>query len=109
MTSFRRSFQLSPYTRQFCGCISRSIVSYLAARRLGEPESPLVLKRVLDIEVGLVVEDGDGLAVRAGLTTLLVAGGRDGDRGQVNLLVHAVALCGGGSHLDGSLEIRKTE
>ena len=34
---------------------------YLAARRLGEPERPPVHQRVLDIEVGGVVEDGNGV------------------------------------------------
>ena len=33
----------------------------LAARRLREPEGPRILKRVLNIEVRRVVEDGDDL------------------------------------------------
>lgn len=53
----------------------------LAARRLGEPQRPLVLQLVLDIEVGRVVEDGDD-----GLLVVGAVGGvghgaarRDGD------------------------------
>lgn len=60
ITSFNRSFQLSP-----CDIpVSRRIVSilastktHLAAGGLGEPQRPPVGKRVLDIEVVLVVED----------------------------------------------------
>ena len=37
--------------------------TYLAAGRLGKPEGPVVLKRMLDIEVVLVVEDGNELVV----------------------------------------------
>lgn len=51
---------------------------YLAARRLCEPQSPLVLKGVLDVEVVLVVEDGDGLA-SVGLTSLLLSVRIDGN------------------------------
>lgn len=55
----------------------------LAARRLGEPEGPSVLKLVLDVEVGRVVEDTDdveraGRAIGGGIF-LVVTLGRDGD------------------------------
>ena len=54
----------------------------LAARRLGEPESPGVLKLVLDVEVGGVVKDGDDLAgggaIGGGFFLVLALGG-DGD------------------------------
>jgi hypothetical protein len=54
----------------------------LAARRLGEPESPRVLKLVLDVEVGRVVEDSDNLAVgtigRSVLLVLALLGDGDG-------------------------------
>ena len=99
MTSFSRSFQLlSPW-----GTVStRGIIegqnrreTYLAARRLGEPQSPLVLERVLDVEVILVVEDGDVLAVILDVVDIgLAALWGDGDRGQIDLLVHVV----GGGH-----------
>jgi hypothetical protein len=68
-------------------------VTYLAARGLGEPQRPLVLKRVLDIEVVLVVEDGDELLVHVGGGNLVVVTiGRDGDRLEVDLVRHFV--CG---------------
>lgn len=55
----------------------------LAARRLGEPQSPGVLKLVLHVEVGRVVENSDDLAVGAraigGSLVLLVALGRNGN------------------------------
>jgi hypothetical protein len=53
----------------------------LAAWGLGEPESPGVLKSVLNGEVVGVVEDGDDLAAGAigGGLLLLGALGRDGD------------------------------
>lgn len=65
----------------------------LARRGLGEPEGPVVCQRVLDIEVILVVEDGDGLAGggRGGIgggRGVVAALGRDGDGGQIDLLSH---------------------
>lgn len=38
----------------------------LAARGLGEPESPRVLQLMLDVEVGWIVEDGHDLAIVGG-------------------------------------------
>ncbi len=70
---------------------------YLAARGLREPQRPFVLKRVLDVEVVLVVEYGDGLARVNGIGIFLSVRG-DGDRRQVDLLVHVDGFRGGGSH-----------
>ena len=72
----------------------RSRGTDLAAGGLGEPQGPLVLKRVLDIEVILVVKDSDILVVgvggiKAGLTLW-----GDGDSGKVDLLRHGE--CGAG-------------
>lgn len=68
-------------------------MTYLAARGLGEPQRPLVLKRVLDIEVVLVVEDGDELLVHVGGGNLVVVTiRRDGDRLEIDLVRHFV--CG---------------
>ena len=60
----------------------RPRIKYLSAWRLGEPESPGVGKRVLDVEVLGVVEDSDNVArvrarsrVGSGITALR----RDGD------------------------------
>ena len=39
----------------------------LSAGRLGEPQSPLVSERVLDVEVVRVVEDSDEFTVTAGV------------------------------------------
>jgi hypothetical protein len=49
--------------------------TYLAARRLGEPQRPCVHEGVLDVEVLRVVEDGADIALGCGLTggRLLVA------------------------------------
>lgn len=64
--------------------------AYLAAGGLGEPKSPVVLERVLHVEVIFVVEDGHeavgiiGRKAALGLVTLR----RDGDRLQVDLLRH---------------------
>lgn len=89
ITSLRRSFQLSPYAGQSnCDRSLGFAMLYLAAGRLSEPESPLVLKRVLHVEVILVVEDRDRLAIGLGLAILLLAVGGHRDRGQVDLLVH---------------------
>lgn len=68
MTCFKRSFQLSPCcrTRVSAGYHERRgerlSLTNLARGRLGEPQGPVVCQRVLDVEVILVVEDGDGLA-----------------------------------------------
>ena len=46
-----------------CAWVLREgVVKYLSAWRLGEPESPGVSERVLDVEVLGVVEDGDNIA-----------------------------------------------
>ena len=74
----------------------------LASGRLSEPESPSVLQRVLDIEVVLVVEDGDHPIVHAGRgghIARLVPIGRNGDGGEVDLLRHLVLECVGGMGL----------
>lgn len=65
---------------------------YLAAWGLGEPQSPLVLKRMLHVEVILVVKDSDRCIVILGLASLLLPSGVDGDRRQVDLLVHVGRL-----------------
>jgi hypothetical protein len=69
----------------------------LSARGLGEPKSPLVLERVLDVEVVLVVENSDGLVV-LDVGRLFLASGVDGDGGEVDLLIHLGGFCCGGSH-----------
>lgn len=55
---------------------------------LGEPECPLVHERVLDVEVVLIVEDGDLLILSTGrgLLVLVAVGAfwRNGDGGQVD-------------------------
>lgn len=62
---------------------------YLSAGRLGEPQSPLALERVLDSEVVLVVEHSHRLSVILGLAApVLVVAGGDRDGGKVDLLVH---------------------
>ena len=67
----------------------RSRGTDLAAGGLGEPQGPLVLKRVLDIEVILIVKDGNVLAVIGvgGIKAGLPLSG-DGDGGKVDLLRH---------------------
>lgn len=72
--------------------------NYLATGRLGEPESPLVLERMLHIKVVLVVENGHGLAVVLGFASVLLAVRRDGNGGQVDLLVHIGGFGRGRSH-----------
>lgn len=98
MTSFKRSFQLSP-------CITIRIErpptynpgrSYLATWGLGEPESPLVLERVLDIEVVFVMEHSDVLVV-LGIGSGLALG-IDGDGGEIDLLVLLGCLDSSGGH-----------
>lgn len=79
--------------------------AYLAARGLGEPQCPCVHERVLDVEVLGVMEDSADLAliccVAAGLFALCrVAGRRDGNRVERNLLV-AVCGCGDFGHCVG--------
>lgn len=54
--------------------------TYLSGGRLGEPESPLVHERVLDVEVLGVVENGDRLV------------GRGSDRGRCVLIGHGVTI-----------------
>lgn len=61
---------------------------YLSARGLGEPESPLALEGVLDIEVIFVVEHSHRLAAVLDLARILDAVGRDGDGRKIDLLVH---------------------
>jgi hypothetical protein len=67
------------------------LATYLATRRLGEPESPCVQQRVLDVEVIGVVEHGADLIVGAGFLLALVRRGavdrRDGNGVQRDLLV----------------------
>lgn len=77
----------------------------LATRGLGEPERPLVLKRVLDIEVLLVVEDGDILAFGGVLLvlTLLATLGGNGNGREVDLLVGVCGCLHGSGHRDGLL------
>lgn len=53
---------------------------------------------MLDIEVVLVVEDGHRLAVVRGLASVLSALGRDGDGGEIDLLVHVGCLRRSSSH-----------
>jgi hypothetical protein len=79
--------------------LSRSLLgAYLGTRRLGEPQSPLVLKGVLDVEVVLVVEDSDGLGAILDVVGVLLAIGGDGNGGQVDLLVHVLGVGRGSSH-----------
>ena len=71
-------------------------ISHLSTRGLSEPESPLVLERVLDVEVVLVVKNSDGLVV-LDVGRIFLAGGVDGDGGEVDLLVHHGSFrCGSG-------------
>ena len=58
-----------------------------AAGGLGEPEGPMVHQRMLDIEVVLVVEDGDLITLLSGFRGLLSLW-RDGDGGEIDLLRH---------------------
>lgn len=106
MTSFNKSFQLSPYIELVTYTGKRQIPvahPYLATWRLREPKSPLVLQGVLDVEVVLVVEDGDGLAIIGlGVTALFLAVGGDGDCRQVDLLVHVGRFGRRSSHTVGS-------
>lgn len=65
MTSLRSSFQ------SCCKAVRQRPLregrgSHLAARWLGEPQSPLVGERVLDGEVVRVVEDGYEVSVLSG-------------------------------------------
>lgn len=53
---------------------------------------------MLDIEVVLVVEDRHRLAVVHGLASVLSALGRDGDGGEIDLLVHVGCLRRSSSH-----------
>jgi len=70
-----------------------------SARGLCEPERPLVLERVLDVEIVLVVEDGDELAVVVFcLGAILVTIWGDGYGGEIDLLVHLWHFRFTGSH-----------
>jgi len=73
---------------------SLDATAYLVYRRLGEPKSPRILERVLNVEVVRIVEDSHWLAVNlAGLSGFLVAAlERDGDSRKVDLLINC---CGG--------------
>lgn len=76
-------------------CTSNRLTN-LAAWWLGEPQSPLVLQRMLHVEVVLVVEHGNRSA--AVLCVGIVATRRNGDGGKIHLLVHVGrhvgSLCG---------------
>lgn len=117
MTSFSRSFQLSPYSKSnemlapspLQGKhVNRNSASsmpapfdspYLSARWLGEPQSPLALERVLDSEVVLVVEHSHRLSIILGLGASVLAVARgDGDGGKVDLLVHVRCVNRSSSH-----------
>lgn len=76
MTSFSKSFQLSPLAN--VSIFEEEVLrrkTCLAARRLGKPQSPLVHQRVLDVEVVLVMEDCDLLFSRlsVGVPVLILA------------------------------------
>ena len=60
----------------------------LAAGRLGEPEGPVVHQRVLDIEVILVMENCDSIFPLDSGGWDVIALGRDGDCGEVDLCRH---------------------
>ena len=85
MTSFSRSFQLSPYLDvRGNPQLLISTYIYLATGRLGEPQGPLVHQWVLDVEVVLIMEDSNLVAIRSVATGLLifvgvVSIGRDGN------------------------------
>lgn len=70
---------------------------YFSTRGFGKPQGPLILKRVLNIEVILIVENSHRLVTVLGLGALTLAIGRDGDCGKVNLLVH-IGSFGGSGH-----------
>lgn len=80
------------FDRVECDDLLKQVVPVvtLAAGGLGEPQRPLVLEGVLDVEVVLVMEDGDGLAAvggGSGSGVLLSVGG-DGDGREIDLLIH---------------------
>lgn len=56
---------------------------------------------MLDVEVVLVVEDGDGLAVVLGVGAAVIAVGGDGDGRKIDLLVQVGRFSRNGSHDDG--------
>lgn len=65
----------------------------LAGGGLGEPQSPVVRERVLNVEVIFIIEHSDGLGVGGG--GAITRGRRvvsalrgDGNRGQIDLLGH---------------------
>jgi hypothetical protein len=69
--------QLSPVValRMLAQLARRTIyaATYLAARRLGEPQRPCVHERVLDVEVFRVVKDGADIALACGRFLIAVA------------------------------------
>lgn len=84
------------------------MAKYLSSGGLGEPQSPLVHQRVLDVEVVFVMEDCDLVALSLVAAWLLVlvggaATGGDGDGREVDLgggirIAIDRWLGGGGSH-----------
>lgn len=75
-------------------------VTNLAGGGFGEPQSPVVGQRVLDVEVVFVVEHGHGLGIGGGGITrarrVVSTLWRDGNCGQIDLLRH-VETSGRGS------------
>ncbi len=73
MTSFSKSFQLSPLEN--VSMIEEEMLwrkTCLTARWLCKPQSPLVHQRVLDVEVVLVMEDCDLLFARLSVGVLVL-------------------------------------
>jgi hypothetical protein len=62
ITSFKSSFQLSPFEKESAPCLCIPLVgtTNLSSWRLCKPQCPLVHKRVLDVKVLGVMEDGNG-------------------------------------------------
>lgn len=86
--------------------------AYLAAGRLGEPQGPVVLERVLDVEVIFVIKDSHQAVVRivcGNAILALVALGRDGDRLQVDLLRHGDGGVGWRSCVCESVRVSRVE
>lgn len=73
MTSFSKSFQLSPLENvsifEEDGLRRKTC---LATGRLGKPQSPLVHQGVLDVEVVLIMEDCDLLFTRLSVGVLVL-------------------------------------
>jgi hypothetical protein len=84
MTSFSKSFQLSPCGKSVsaspahCGTTASSfrigVKTDLATWRFREPQGPFVEERVLDIEVVWIMEDGDWSARVNGRGAVIAAG-----------------------------------